>query len=158
MSALYTGEELLIATNETVRASYGKNRERSDALKDIARFRYNGGFVDDGATEPAKATIAPEEGGTAKVGSYKPNAWGLYDMLGNVGEWCLDWYFTSPSLIDADGVVDPAGPAERDGDNGRYHAGGNWKNNAVFCRASATPNMQSTSSYVIGCRLAMIIQ
>lgn len=45
-------------------------------------------------------------GGTATVGSYQPNAWGLYDMHGNVSEYCLDWF--QPV---ADGLVDPVGPA-----------------------------------------------
>ena len=43
--------------------------------------------------------------GSAKVGSYLPNAWGLYDMLGNELEWCLDWY--EPTVT---GGTDPKGP------------------------------------------------
>ena len=47
------------------------------------------------------------------VGSYIPDAWGLYDMHGNVGEWCLDWW--TGGIFLQDGVVDPVGPsASRD--------------------------------------------
>ena len=51
---------------------------------------------------------------TATVGSYEPNKWGLYDMLGNVSEACLDWYESWSVLYsDPDKVyVDPVGPAQ----------------------------------------------
>jgi len=44
---------------------------------------------------------------TKAVGSYKPNAFGLYDLHGNVWEWCEDWYEKYP----AGAVTDPKGPA-----------------------------------------------
>jgi formylglycine-generating enzyme required for sulfatase activity len=76
----------------------------------------------------------PEKGAlrrTCPVGSYKPNAWGLYDMHGNVHEWCADWfdkdyYATSPKR-------GPQGPSSG---SKRVVRGGNWVFPAHGCRTA----------------------
>ncbi len=64
------------------------------------------------------------------VGLKQPNAFGLYDMTGNVFEWCNDWFgiYAGP-----DSVKDPSGP--KNGSN-RVLRGGSWYNNSFACRSS----------------------
>lgn len=64
------------------------------------RYKFNGGYIDNGGALSAPAYSCDETHGTAVVGSYKPNAWGLYDMLGNALECTLD-YFPYPEKTEA---------------------------------------------------------
>jgi sulfatase modifying factor 1 len=56
---------------------------------------------------------------SAPVGTYPPNPWGLYEMIGNSWEWCQDWY----SRLTAEPAVDPHGPPSG---HFRVYKGGNW--------------------------------
>ena len=66
---------------------------------------------------------------TASVGSYSPNAWGLYDMHGNVWEWCADWYGDYPTRE----VTNPTGPTAG---AIRVNRGGSWYLDARYCRSA----------------------
>ncbi|MBO7543367.1 formylglycine-generating enzyme family protein [bacterium] len=90
--------------------------EKDDNLNKLGRYSYNGG----------------EDDGTAVVGSYLPNAWGLYDMHGNVSEWCLDWWDDGESGS-SDPVTDPVGPAEG---YLRLLRGGSLADSAGECRSA----------------------
>ncbi len=79
------------------------------------------------------------EGKPHPVGMKKPNAWGLYDMHGNVSEWCADWYVKDYPLED---VTDPQ---TLSGGFLRVSRGGNWISYDEECR-SANREIESTKS------------
>jgi formylglycine-generating enzyme required for sulfatase activity len=91
----------------------GTTGSRYGELKEIAWYKYNSG----GKTRP--------------VGGKQPNAYKLYDMLGNVYEWCADWYERTYRSTDV--VDNPKGPASG---TARVLRGGSWLTRPESVRAS----------------------
>lgn len=116
-------------------AARGGNRSKG--------YKYSGGnLVDYVAWYDGNSGSATHE-----VATKQPNELGIYDMSGNVWEWCYDWY-DSYSLAAQN---DPAGP-----DSGSYRVfrGGSWHINAARCRVSTRCNCHpSNRLYILGFRL-----
>jgi len=85
---------------------------------------------------------------TTPVGSFAPNAWGLYDMHGNVYEWCWDWCEDYASGLQTD-------PAGADSGIGRVHRGGSWIHPAEFVRSASREisGIPKSRNFCVGFRL-----
>ena len=128
-------------------------------LNDKGRYRFNGGYVDngDGTWSSPGYSYEGVDHGTAIVGSYKPNPWGFYDMLGNARECTLDvfdGYRTAET-------VDPIGKFVSSTTTSTNHVcravrGGHWDQIAQNCALPFRNGSDNhRADYVIqGCRIA----
>jgi len=104
-------------------------------------------------TFPTKNTAADGYPGTAPANAFAPNAWGLYNMTGNVWEWCADWF--DPTYYARSPVERPAGA---DDGTSRVMRGGSYLCHKSYCnryrvdsRSASTPD---SSTGNIGFRVA----
>ena len=108
----------------TTALNNGKNVTATNACPNVAevgRYYFNGGQ-------------------TVSVGSYSPNAWGLYDMHGNVWEWCLDWSGT----YDMGESIDPVGATAG---TSRILRGGGYRSTAPECRSAKRISAAPSTTY-----------
>lgn len=163
--AYWTEEELKSFID--LKSDMSKKLIRDDGLP--GRYAVNSGYYDPATLSKSAAwsdaTVYGPTNATALCGSYAPNDFGLYDMHGNVREWCLDYYAKGNSgeladpkgPINANGLLPRLGTVDgRDVTTNRVLRGGSFLSTMQQCRASSRAfNCSSFASARVdfGCRI-----
>jgi formylglycine-generating enzyme required for sulfatase activity len=111
------------------------------------QVNFNGDYPYGGADK------GPYLGRTSKVGSFRPNAFALFDMHGNDYEWCSDWF--AEDYFKVSPPRDPSGPS-----NGSYRVvrGGSWNSSGQVCRAGCrSGSAPSDRGSYLGFRVAAVL-
>ncbi|MDO5310171.1 MAG: formylglycine-generating enzyme family protein [Planctomycetia bacterium] len=111
----------------------------------------------DGNYPYGTSTKGAFKGKTTAVKSYAPNAWGLYDMHGNVSEWTSDWFDRDYGLSSVYVLEETLDPTGSDSSSDRVLRGGSWYSDAKFCRSASRIYDEPDSSYAhYGFRLVLV--
>ncbi len=148
-----------LANNQTGYAATGSaSFNTNTVLNARGRYRFNGGYIDNGnGTVSKPAYSCDESNGPAVVGSYAPNAWGFYDMLGNVDECTLDYYPGASRGTSTDSVGRTVPEASKRTDQlMRAIRGGDWSDKPQSCSfpARSGNNRYYSTMGTHGCRIA----
>ena len=119
----------------------GSNMYLDGNLALLGRYLRNGGKVETSGGHQNVTGTETAENGTAICGSYAPNDWGLYDMHGNVYEWCLDWF--QIDITSLNGAVNTT----QSGSYGRVFKGGSYEADAHRCRPSFRNQSDPKNNY-----------